>query len=167
MGKRQGFQEVVKDWKYHIKNWSTFTFVLGCIAFGIVLLSYFSPFLIVFVGIVSAILWFCFIFIGSVFTIGLMWLSEDIRVFNQEWINFNERVFNSGSQVAEFIHPLIPYLTYSSIAIFVIAWVFIIIGFANDKRRKKFYLIRTIFFGVMTVIFIILAILSLMVYYTN
>ena len=149
------------------KKWNTFFFVLACIAFGAVILSFFSPILIWLVGIVSTIGWGCFIVFGSIITLGLMWIADETKEFNQNWIDFNNRVFASGDSVQQFVFGIIPYISISSLAIFAVAWTFIIIGLVKDKTRKKYYIGHMIALSILSAAVIPLTIVSLVMFYTK
>ena len=149
------------------KGWTRFFFVLACIAFSVLIVSFFSPVLIFLVGLFSTIGWGFFIVFGSILTLGLMWIPDETKEFNQGWIDFNDRLFNSSDATQQFVFGIIPYISFSALGIFLISWLFIIIGLNKDKTHKKYYFSHMITMIVLSAICIPFAIMSLVMYYTK
>ena len=144
-----------------LKGWSLFFFILSCIATGLIGASIALPFFIIVFGLLSALLWFCFIFIGSVITLGMMWIPDSTKEFNRSWIAFNDKLFNSSQSIIDAVTGAIPVMAVVGAVIMTITWIFMIIGISTDKNRKKYYTAMLIVLGVLSLVYIIIAIISI------
>ena len=147
-----------------LKGWALFFFIISCIMTGIVAASIALPFFITLFGIVSVICWLAVVAIVTIFTIGMIWLVDGVKEFNAGWMAFNTKLFESSSVIAETAAKAIPVLSIIGGSIVAITWLFMIIGMATDKNRKKFYLAMIITLGVLTLIYITIAIITIVMH---
>ena len=160
---RRNKKEEPKEGKA-LKSWSLFFFVLSCIMTCIVAASIALPFFIALFGIVSVLCWLLFVVIGSIFTIGMIWLIDGMKDFNTGWMNFNNTLFDSTSAIAETAAKAIPIFSIAGGAIVMITWLFMIIGISTDKNRKKFYTAMLIVLGVLSLVYIAIAIITIVIH---
>lgn len=150
-----------------LKKLSTVFFVFTCICAVLIGLTIALPALITIVGLLSAIVWVVFILTGSIFTLGMMWLSDDVKQFNQWWMDTNTKLFDSGNNVAEFGTKVVPIIAIVGGAFMLITWALLIIGFNTDEYRHKTYKGQIIALGIITGISIALLIIALIMIYSN
>ena len=146
------------------KGWALFFFIFSCIMTGIVAASIALPFFITLFGIVSVICWLAVVAIVTIFTLGMIWLVDGVKEFNAGWMAFNTQLFESSSVIAETAAKAIPVLSIIGGPIVAIIWLFMILGMANDKNRKKFYLAMIITLGVLTLVYITIAIVTIVIH---
>ena len=144
-----------------LKKWSTTMFVFSCIATALVVISLILPFFLILVGSISVIIWIIFLIFGSIITIGMMWLSDEVKELNSNWMAFNDKVFNSSNEIADKVLEAFPIMVIVGSVIFILAWLSMILGLVKDKDRKKRYTGLSIALGVLTVAFIAIAIVVL------
>ena len=150
-----------------LKRFSNFFFVMSCISLFFVIATFILPFLIVLVGMVSVLAWLVFIIVGTLCTLGMMWLIDDVKHFNQWWIDANNSLFNVGNNIQEWGLKIIPPVAIVGSIFIVIAWILIIIGFNVDQARHRHYKGKIIALSIITSIFVIGAIISLIIAFTN
>ena len=161
-GRRQKKEEP-KEGKA-LKGWALAFFVVSCVMTGIVAASIALPFFIVLFGIVSVICWLAIVAIVTIFTIGMIWLNEDVKAINSGWMAFNTQLFESSQAIADVAAKAIPILSIIGGTIVSITWLFMVIGMATDKNRKKFYLAMIITLGVLTLVYITIAIITIIMH---
>ena len=144
-----------------LKGWSLFFFILSCIATALIAASIILPFFIVVFGLFSALMWILFILVGTIFTLGMIWMVDGIKEMNQQWMTFNDKIFNSGNVVADVVSAAIPTMAVIGGVIVGITWIFMIIGILADKNRKKHYTAMLIVLGVLSLVYIIIAVISI------
>ena len=150
-----------------LKGWSVFFFVLTCISTFLVITTTALPFFIIIFGLLMGLIWFIFAVGGSVFTIGLMWTVDGVRSFNAGWMAFLGSIFESPKVVAESVDKAIPIIMILGGVIIIITWIFMIVGIATDKNRKKYYTAMMIILGVISLLYIAVTILSIIVNANN
>ncbi len=150
-----------------LKGWSTFFFVLSIISLALVASSFALPLLIVIVGVLAAMLWLVWFLFGSIITLGMMWLSDETKKFNQWCLDTMNKIFDAANNSAELGMKIVPIVVIVGAALFLITWTFMIIGFNVDKVRHKHYKGMLIALGVITGVFILLAILALIVIFAK
>lgn len=146
-----------------LKKWGLFFFVLSCISVALVAASLALPFFIAIFGIVSVIAWLAVVAVISIFTIGLVWTIDEVKTMNSNWMAFNNWLFNSTEAVANTAAKAIPILSIVGGVILLVTWLFVILGIATDKNRKKYYRGLIIALGVLTLAFIAIAIISIII----
>ena len=161
-GRRQRKQEPKEGKAF--KGWALFFFIVSCVMTGIIAASIALPFFIVIFGVISAICWILFVFVGTVFTLGMMWLIDGMKEFNEGWMAFNNKLFDSSNAIAEVATRAIPILSIIGGTIVAITWLFMVIGMATDKNRKKFYLAMIIVLGVLTLVYIAIAVITIVIH---
>ena len=147
-----------------LKGWALAFFVVSCVMTGIVAASIALPFFIVLFGIVSVICWLAIVAIVTIFTIGMIWLNEDVKAINSGWMAFNTQLFESSQAIADVAAKAIPILSIIGGTIVSITWLFMVIGMATDKNRKKFYLAMIITLGVLTLVYIAIAVITIVMH---
>lgn len=144
-----------------LKGWSLVFFIFSCIATALIAMSIVLPFFIIIFGLISGLVWFLFIVLGTVFTIGLMWTVDAVKEFNQGWMAFNDKLFNSSETILNSLIGAIPVMAVVGAVIMLITWILMIIGISTDKNRKKYYTAMLIVLGVLSLLYIIIAIISI------
>ena len=147
-----------------LKSWAIFFFVISCIMTGIVAASIALPFFIVLFGILSALCWILFIVVGTVFTLGMMWLVDGMQEFNEGWMAFNNKLFDSSNAIANVAASAIPIFSIVGGSIVAITWLFMVIGLVTDNNRKKFYTAMIIVLSVLSFIYIAIAIITILIH---
>ena len=147
-----------------LKKWGLFFFVLSCISAALVAASLALPFFIAIFGIVSVIAWLAVVAVISIFTIGLVWTIDEVKTMNSNWMAFNNWLFNSTEAVANSAAKAIPILSIVGGAILLITWLFMVLGITTDKNRKKHYLGLIIALGIITLVFIAIAIITIIIH---
>lgn len=147
-----------------LNAFSKLFFVLTIIGTVLAAVMVFLPIFLAIVGVVSTIFWIVAIIFLSVFTIGLIWTSEDFKSFNTGWMDFNSRMFNSTNTLAEFALKAIPFVLISGGIIIAFSWVFTILGAVFDKFRKNKYKGRIIGLAIITVIYIVFLVLNIIIH---
>ena len=147
-----------------LKGWALAFFVVSCVMTGIVAASIALPFFIVLFGIVSVICWLAIVAIVTIFTIGMIWLNEDVKAINSGWMAFNTQLFESSQAIADVAAKAIPILSIIGGTIVAITWLFMVIGMATDKNRKRFYLAMIITLGVLTLVYIAIAVITIVMH---
>ena len=147
-----------------LKSWALFFFVISCIMTGIVAASIALPFFIVLFGILSALCWILFIVVGTVFTLGMMWLVDGMQEFNEGWMAFNNKLFDSSNAIANVAASAIPIFSIVGGSIVAITWLFMVIGLVTDNNRKKFYTAMIIVLSVLSFIYIAIAIITILIH---
>ena len=147
-----------------LKKWGLFFFVLSCIATLLIVASLVLPFLIGLFGVVSVIAWLAIVAIITLFTVGMIWTVEEARTINTNWMAFNNWLFSSTETVANTAAKAIPAISIIGGAILVIAWLFMIIGLLTDKNRKKYYKGIVIALGVITFVYIAIAVVTIVLH---
>ena len=150
-----------------LKGWSLFFFILTCVITTVVAASIALPFFIIIFGLIAGLLWFLFVAVGTIFTIGLMWTIDGIRSINDGWLSLLEQVFNSSNTVVEVVSKAIPIIVIIGAVIILITWVFMIVGRATDKNRKKYYTAMLIVLSFLSVLYIIIAIITIVANSSN
>ena len=148
-----------------LKRFSNFFFVLSCISLFFIVATFILPFLIALVGVFSALLWVCFILIGTVCTLGMMWLSDGVKDFNQWWMDANNSMFDAGNNVQAWGSKIIPPVAIVGTILIVITWIFIIVGFNVDQARHRHYKGKLIALSIISGLFVIGAIITLIITY--
>ena len=146
-----------------LKGWSLFFFIMTCIATGLIAASIALPFFIIIFGILSVIVWLVLIVVVTIFTLGLVWTIDDVKVINQGWMSFNDKLFNSSEAIANIAIRAIPTIAIIGASFVFITWILMIIGISTDKNRKRYYTGMLIALGVITLLYAIIAIISLVV----
>ena len=144
-----------------LKGWSLFFFIMSCIATGIIAASIALPFFLIIFGLISALLWILFIIVGTVFTLGMMWVPDSTKEFNHGWMAFNDKLFNSSETIINSVAAAIPAMAIVGGVVVAITWIFMIVGIATDKNRKKYYTAMLIVLGVLSLLYIIIAVISI------
>ena len=94
-------------------SWAKFFFVLTCLGTGIVGAMIILPFFITLFGIFSVIAWLVLIVCGTIFTLGMIWLSDDTKSFFGEWQKLNEKTLDASNNVYSFVEKSIPVILIS------------------------------------------------------
>ena len=149
------------------KRWSDFFFTMSIISTVLVGSTFALPIIIVIFGLFSALLWLLWIVVVTIFTLGMVWVSDDIKKFNQGWMNFNNGIFDIGNSASEFGMSIVTTLVIVGAIFFAITWLFMILGFNKDQVRHKHYKGMIIALGIITFIFILLGIFALIVIYNQ
>ena len=157
---QQNKKEEIKEGRA-ARKWSMCFFVFACIMLLVVAGTIVLPVVIMLFGIVSALCWICFILAGSVFTLGMIWLSDGVKAFNKGWMAFNDTIFNAGNTIYKKVLPVVPILVIIGSVFFLSTWLFMIIGRIKDKNRKKYYTGMIIALSVLTVLFIGVAVVTM------
>ena len=147
-----------------LKSWALFFFILSCIMTGIIAASLALPFFVIFFGILSALCWIIFILIGTVFTLGMMWLIDGIAEFNEGWMALNNKIFDSSNTLADMAAKAIPILSIVGGSIVAITWLFMVIGFVTDNNRKRFYTAMIIVLSVLSFIYVAIAVITILLH---
>ena len=153
----------VKGRTFHC--WAKFFFVLTCIGVGLTGAMLVLPFFLALFGIFSVLCWLLLILVGTIFTLGMIWLSDDTKRLNERWMSFNESIFAYSNNAADLTKRLIPSVLISGGIIIAITWVFLIVGIVNDKARTKKYrgkIIALAIFTFLYTLFLILNVISLL-----
>lgn len=150
-----------------IKKWSTFFFVMSVISTVLVVSSFALPVIIVLFGLMSALIWICWLAIGTIFTLGMMWMSDDVKKFNQGWMDFNNRIFDAGNAASEFGTNIVTGVVVAGAAFFVITWIFMVVGINTDEVRKRHYKGMIIALSIITFFFVLLALFAIIFVYSQ
>lgn len=142
-------------------------FVLSCVATAIIGATFILPLIAIIFGMVSVILWFVFVAFGTLITIGLMWTKQEVKNFNQGWMDFNANAFSSGSNIANALITAIPIIAGVGLALFIAAWILIGVGFKKDEFRHKKYKTYLIVFIFVSILFVVLSIVALTAKYSD
>ena len=135
--------------------------IIGTILTGVMV---FLPIFLAILGVVSTIAWLALIIFVSIFTIGLIWTSEDFKSFNTGWMSFNSTLFSSSNTITEFALKVIPSVLVSGGVIIALCWLFTILGRCLDKFRKRKYKGRIIGLSIITVIYIAFLTLNIIIH---
>ena len=149
------------------KKWSDFFFVMSIISTALVASSFALPIIIVLFGLMSAIIWLVWIVIITIFTVGMVWTIDDVKKFNQGWMDFNNKIFDVGNSASEFGMNIVTTLVIIGFVFFLATWTFMIVGFNKDQVRHKHYKGMLIALGIISFLFVLLAIFALIVVYTQ
>ena len=144
-----------------LHKWSTFFFVLTIIGTVLAGITLVLPIFLVIVGLISALAWVVVIAFVSIFTLFMIWTSEDAKSFFNGWRVFNEKLLDSSNNAQGFAQSVIPAMLISGGAIILITWLFLIIGRCTDAERKKKYVGKIIALSIITVIYIVFLIFNL------
>ena len=147
-----------------LNGFSKLFFVLTIIGTILAAIMVFLPIFLAIVGVVSTIVWIFGIIIVSIFTIGLIWTSEDFKAFNSGWMDFNSRMFERTNSLTEFATSMIPFVLVSGTAVIAISWLFTILGAVFDKIRFRRYKSRIIGLSIITVIYIVFLVLNIIIH---
>ena len=158
--KRKKKADEPKEYKA-LKGWSKFFFVLTCIVSGLFGASIALPLFLAIFGAFSAFLWIMFIIFGTIVTIGLMWTSGDIKAFIHGWQDFNDKVFNQSNVVIDAVTQALPIASIIGAVIILITWILVLVGVSKDKNRKKLYKGFIIALSILTTIYVVLALISI------
>ena len=158
--KKEATSEELKKGK-GLKGWSLVFFIFSCLATALIAMSIALPFFLIVFGLISALLWFVFIVVGTVFTVGLMWVPDTTKEFNRSWLAFNDKIFNSSETIISSVVSAIPVMAIVGAVIMAITWILMIVGISTDKNRKKYYTAMLIVLGVLSLLYIIIAIISI------
>lgn len=150
-----------------LKGWSLFFFIFSCVITTIIAASIALPFFIIIFGLIAGLLWFLFVVVGTIFTIGLMWTIDGVKSINDGWLAFLNQVFNSSNTVVEAVTKAIPIIAIIGGVIILITWIFMIVGRATDKNRKKYYTAMLIVLSFLSVLYIIIAIITIVANSSN
>ena len=153
--------------KRGLKGWSMFFFILSCISLVLVSMTFILPILAIIIGLLSLILWLIAIVFGTIITLGLIWLSDETKAINAGWMGFNEWIFGAGGTITEYAGTIIPIVTWVGAGIFVLTWILMISGLVSDKQRHKRYKGLTIALTVLTILYIVCAIFTVVAYGSN
>lgn len=145
-----------------LKGWSLFLFILSCIATGLIAASIALPFFIVIFGLFSALMWLLFIVVGTIFTLGMIWMIDDTKKMNTEWMAFNDKLFNSSETITNTVISAIPVMALIGGLIVGLTWLLMIIGIVTDRNRRKYYTVMMIILGVLTLLYIIIAVVTIL-----
>lgn len=156
-------KEEIKEGKA-AKKWSMFFFVMSALGLMVVAGSIALPIVIMLFGVISALCWVLFVLFISVFTLGMIWLNEGVKTFNRAWMDFNDMLFHAGDTIYQKALVTVPYLVIGASVFFIGAWIFMIAGIIKDKNRKKYYTGMLIALGIITLLFIISTIVTLIAY---
>ena len=143
----------VKGRRLH--GWATFFFVLTCVGTGLTGAMIILPFFLTLFGLMSAIVWVVYILVVSIFTLGMYWLSDEAKSFNEGWMNFNNSLFDRTNDLGNFAVSTFPFILVSGAIIIAISWILLLVGVNTDPARKKKYVAQIIALGVITLIYIV------------
>lgn len=143
-------------------KWSSFFFVLTCIGVTLTGITLVLPVFLTIVGIISVFAWLIVIVVISLFTLFMIWNSEDAKAFIHGWREFNDGLFDSTKNVQEFSSNVIPIILISGGIVILITWLFIIIGRITDSERKKKYTGKIIALSIITLLYIVFLIINLL-----
>lgn len=158
--------QVTKEGKV-LKGWSLTFFILTCIVTSILAASIVLPFFVIIFGLLSALIWFLFLVVGTIFTIGLMWTVDGVKAFNQGWMSLNDKIFNSSSTIANTVAGYIPVIAVIGSIIVLSTWIMMIVGITTDKSRRKYYTVMMIILGVLSILYIVIAIVTILINGSN
>lgn len=144
-----------------LHKWSLFFFVLTCIGTALAGAMLILPFFLVIAGAISVLAWLIVIVFMSIFTLFLIWTSEEAKEFIHNWRLFNESLIDSSKNVQDFANKLIPTMLITGGAFILITWLFLIIGISTDVVRKKKYLGKIIALIVITLIYVVFLFINL------
>ena len=147
-----------------LNAFSKLFFVLTIIGTILAAVMVFLPIFLAIIGVVSTIFWLVAIIFLSIFTIGLIWTSEDFKSFNTGWMDFNSRMFNSTNTLTEFALKTIPFVLISGGIVIAIGWQFTILGAVFDKFRKNKYKGRIIGLSIITVLYIVFLVINIIIH---
>ena len=135
--------------------------IIGTVLTGVMV---FLPIFLAIVGIFSTLLWLIGVVFVTVFTLGIIWTSNDFKSFNEGWMSFNTSMFNSSNSLTEFALGVIPFILISGAVIISLSWLFTILGRVFDKIRIKRYKGRIIGLSIITVIYIVFLVLNIIIH---
>lgn len=147
-----------------LNAFSKLFFVLTIIGTVLAAVMVFLPIFLAIIGIISTIVWILGIIIVTVFTIGLIWTSNDFKSFNDGWMAFNTSMFDSSNSLNEFAMSMIPFVLVSGGIIIGLSWLFTILGRVFDKFRMNKYKGRIIGLSIITVIYIVFLVLNIIIH---
>ena len=147
-----------------LNAFSKLFFVLTIIGTILAAVMVFLPIFLAIVGIISTIIWILGIILVTVFTIGLIWTSNDFKSFNDGWMAFNTSMFDSSNSLNEFAMSMIPFVLVSGGIIIGLSWLFTILGRVFDKFRMNKYKGRIIGLSIITVIYIVFLVLNIIIH---
>ena len=146
------------------QKWSNTLLTLSIIAVIYAITYSFSGLILGLPVAVLWIAWFMIVFIVTVVTIGMIWLSDDFKSFNNGFKSFNESLTNGTGSVMGFMYKIFPYLA-SFFGLCVIAFLILsIIGFKKQQDKKEGYKGKLIWAIVLTVIFVIATIFDIIAF---
>ena len=135
--------------------------IIGTVLTGVMI---FLPIFLGIVGVISIIAWLFGMIFLSIITVGLIWTVDEFKTFNDGWMNFNTSMFNSTVATTQFAMNVLPCVLISVGGIFVLAWLFTILGRVLDKFRRKKYSGRITFLAVITSFFFGFVVLNIILY---
>lgn len=135
--------------------------IIGTVLSGVMI---FLPIFLGIVGVISIIAWLFVMIFLSIITVGFIWTVDEYKKFNDGWMNFNTSMFHSTIATTKFAMNVLPYVLISVGGIFVLAWLFTILGRILDKIRRKKYSGRITFLAVITSFFFGFVVLNIILY---
>ena len=150
-----------------LHKWTAFFFVLTCIGAVLTAAMLALPVLLALFGIVSVLLWLVVIVVASIFTLFLIWTTDEMKNFSSSWREFNDKIFTSSNATNELALRLIPSILISGGVIILITWIFVIVGLNVDQERHKKYKGKMIALIVISVIYLIFLAINIYVHYCN
>lgn len=145
----------IKKQKTAKQKWANILLIFSIIAVIYAITYSFSGLIIGLPVAVLWIAWFMIVFIITVCSLGLVWLSEGFRNFSNGFKSFNESITNGTTAVTEFMYNIFPYLS-AFFALCIIAFLILsIIGFKKQQDKKEGFKSKLIWAIVLTVIFVV------------
>ncbi len=150
-----------KPKKSALQKWSNVTLTFSIIAVVYALFYIASGFLTMLPALVLWIAWLTVVVPITLFSIGLIWLNDGFKAFNQAFIDFNTKVGNGSIGFTQFLYKALPYMT-AFFALWLLAFLILsIVGFARHKDKKEGFKAKLIWAIILIVLFVVLIILDL------
>ena len=142
-------------------KWAKFFFTLTC--FGTVMAGFMLalPIFLAIIGLFSTLIWFFYIVVASIITIGLIWTISETSEFINGWSAFNNSLFNAAETTHGWYKASIVWILISGAIVIFTTWILMIVGISKDKERHKSYLGRIIALSIITVVYIAFLVLNM------
>ena len=146
-------------------KWSAFVFVLAMFGAALTCFVYVLPILLPVLGTMIILAWLIAIVASSIFTLFMIWYSDDAKSFFDGWINFGRSFFDVGRDADRLAYRAVPVVLIVGGALLIICWSMLSIGLSTDKARKKSYIGMMIALGIITLVYVIFFFVNLRKYY--
>ena len=146
------------------QKWSNTLLTLSIIAVIYAITYSFSGLILGLPVAVLWIAWFTIVFIVTVVTIGMIWLSDDFKSFNNGFKSFNESLTNCTCSVIGFIYNIFQYISAFFALCIITFLIFTIVNYKRQQDKKEGYKGKLIWAIVLTVIFVIATIFDIIAF---
>ena len=146
------------------QKWSNTLLTLSIIAVIYAITYSFSGLILGLPVAVLWIAWFTIVFIVTVVTIGMIWLSDDFKSFNNGFKSFNESLTNGTGSVMNFMYKIFPYISAFFALCIITFLIFTIVNYKRQQDKKEGYKGKLIWAIVLTVIFVIATIFDIIAF---